>query len=297
MNFIEAVLANPVLQLALLGAIGSSIASGVIGSYVVVKRIVSISGSIAHSVLSGLGCALWMQRSLGISWISPLYGALVAAIVSALIMGFVHLYYKEREDSIIAMIWSVGMALGVIFVAQVPGYNVELMHFLLGNILWVTPSDLVILTVLNGVILVTVGFYYHQFLSLCFDEKQALLQGIPVTRLYLILLVLIALSVVLLIHIVGVILVLCMLALPASIAGAFVKRLSSMMVIAVLLNILFSTGGMMLAYHLDWPPGATISLLTGVIYLLSLRFKQWIRSSIPWPVKAETSKRSVDSPR
>lgn len=274
MTFLEALRLNPILQLAIFAAIGTSIASGVIGSYVVVKRIVSISGSIAHSVLSGLGCALWLQRTYDLPWLSPLYGALVAAILSALIMGWVHLYYKEREDSVIAMIWTLGMALGVIFVSQVPGYNVELMNFLLGNILWVSHTDLIILGVLNGVILLTVALYYHRFLALCFDEKQAQLQGVPVTRLYLLLLVLIALSIVLLIHIVGVILVLSMLALPASMAGVFVRRLSLMMVVAVVLNIVFSIGGLALSYRLDWPAGATIALFTTVIYLLSLRFKR-----------------------
>ena len=267
--------------MAVLAAIGASFASGIIGSYVVVKRIVSISGSIAHSVLSGLGCALWLQRVHGITWLSPLYGALIAAIISALIIGWVHLHYREREDAIIAMIWSVGMALGVVFVSQIPGFNVELMNFLLGNVLWVSASDLVILGILDVVILVTVLIFHKRFLTLCFDEKQAELQGMHVGALYLLLLVLIALSVVLLIHVVGIILVLSMLALPASIASSFTYRLSRMMVIAVLLNIAFSIGGMAISYRLDWPAGATIALFSGLIYVLSLRFKNVVTSSTP----------------
>ena len=125
MTFLQAVQANPLLQMAIYGAIGASIASGLIGSYVVVKRIVSISGSISHSVLSGMGAALWFSTTFGVSWFSPLYGALVSAIIAALIIGAVHLFYKEREDSVIAMIWSLGMAIGVVFVAQYPGFNVE----------------------------------------------------------------------------------------------------------------------------------------------------------------------------
>src|SRR5438477_3355643 len=113
MSFIEAFFSSPVLQMAVLSAIGASFASGIIGAYVVVKRIVSISGSIAHSVLSGLGCALWLQRRYGLDWLEPIYGAIVAAILSALIIGWVHLRFREREDAIIAMIWSIGMASGV----------------------------------------------------------------------------------------------------------------------------------------------------------------------------------------
>lgn len=281
MTFIDALLTLPVLQMAVLAAIGASFASGMIGAYVVVKRIVSISGSIAHSVLSGLGAALWLQRTYGLEWLLPIYGALVAAILSALIIGWVHLYYREREDAIIAMIWSVGMAIGVIFVAQIPGFNVELMNFLLGNVLWVGPWDLCVLGILDVVILILVLLFHKRFLALCFDEKQALLQGIPVGSLYLLLLVLIALSVVLLIHIVGIILVLSMLALPASIASSFTSRLSRVMVIGVLLNIAFSLGGLAISYHLDWPAGATIALFSGLIYLLSLRFKKPTTLSTP----------------
>lgn len=281
MSFIEAFLASPVLRMAVFAAIGASFASGIIGSYVVVKRIVSISGSIAHSVLSGLGAALWLQRVYGLSWLHPIYGAFASGILSALIIGWVHLYYREREDAIIAMIWSVGMATGVIFVSQIPGYNVELMNFLLGNVLWVSPWDLGVLGVLDLLILVTVFIFHKRFLALCFDEKQAQLQGLPVGKLYLLLLCLIAVSVVLLIYVVGIILVLSMLALPASIAGSFTFRLSRMMIIAVCLNIAFSLGGMAIAYRLDWPAGATIALFSGVIYLLSLRFKNPMTASRP----------------
>lgn len=281
MSFIEAFFASPILQMAILASIGASFASGIIGSYVVVKRIVSISGSIAHSVLSGLGAALWLQRVQGLQWVHPLYGAFIAGVVSALIIGWVHLYYREREDAIIAMIWSVGMAIGVIFVSQVPGFNVELMNFLLGNVLWVSPSDLFVLGILDLLILVIVIIFHKRFLAICFDERQAQLQGIPVGSIYLLLLVLIALSVVLLINVVGIILVLSMLALPASIASSFTYRLSRMMIIAVLLNIAFSIGGMAIAYRLDWPVGATIALFSGLIYLMSLRFKKPMTSSIP----------------
>ena len=260
--------------MALLGAIGASFAGGLIGSYVVVKRIVSISGSIAHSVLSGMGAALYFQHLWGITWLTPLIGALVAAMISALIIGWVHLRFQEREDAIIAMIWSIGMAIGVIFVSQIPGSGIELTHFLLGNILWVNTTDLALLASLDAVILVATLLLHKQFLSICFDEKQAKLQGINVAALYLFLLILVGISVVVLIYIVGVILVLSMLALPASIAGAFTYRLSNMMVIAVLLNLTFSIGGLALSYHLDWPAGATIALFSGCVYLLSLRFKR-----------------------
>lgn len=292
MSFLEALAASSFLKMAVLAAIGASFASGIIGSYVVVKRIVSISGSIAHSVLSGLGCALWLQKTYELPWLNPLYGALVSALLAALVIGWTHLYYREREDAIIAMIWSIGMAIGVIFVSQIPGFNVELMNFLLGNVLWVTPSDLVLLGILNLIILIIVAFYHTRFLALCFDEKYARLQGVPVGRLYLLLLALTALTVVILISIVGIILVLSMLALPASIASRFTRHLPTMMGIAVGLNILLSIGGLAISYRLDWPAGATIALFSGLVYLLSLRFKYPTSSVTPLPSSAETVKTS-----
>ena len=287
MSFLEALLHNPLLQMALIGCIGASFASGIIGSFVVVKRIVSLSGSIAHSVLGGLGCALFLQRVYHLEWLMPIYGALVGSIISALIIGYVHLYHREREDSVIAMIWSIGMASGVIFASQTPGFNVELMNFLLGNVLWVSSADILLLTALDLVILAVVICKYKHFLALCFDEEQAKLQGLNVSRLYLLLLGLIALGIVILIHTVGIILVLSMLVLPSSIAEKFTYRLSKMIMISILLNVLFSLGGLALSYKLDWPAGATISLFAAFVYVLSLRFRRPMSVSIPSPVKAE----------
>ncbi len=287
MNFLEALFHNPLLQMGLIACIGASFASGIIGSFVVVKRIVSLSGSIAHSVLGGLGCALFLNRVYHLDWLLPIYGALVASVLSALIIGYVHLYHREREDSVIAMIWSVGMAGGVIFASQTPGFNVELMNFLLGNVLWVNSADLIILGALDLVIISIVLLKYKHFLALCFDEEQAKLQGLNVARLYFLLLALIALGVVLLIYTVGIILVLSMLVLPASIAEKFTYRLSKMIMLSIVLNILFSLGGLALSYQLDWPAGATISLFATGVYVLSLRFKRPMSVSIPSPVKAE----------
>lgn len=269
MNFFEALLTSSVLQIALLAILGASVASGIVGTYVVIKRITSLAGSIAHSVLGGVGCALWLERSYGITWLSPLYGALFAALLSALLMGYVHLYYKEREDAVIAMIWSLGMAIGVIFVAHLPGYNVELVHFLLGNILWVSPRDLLTLGLLDLLLVGTTALAYNRLLALCFDEKQAKLQGVRVTPLYLLLLVLIALSVVFLMYVVGIILVMSLLVLPPAIASLFTRRLVTMMGVAILLSLILSVGGLALSYRLDWPAGATIALFSSAIYLLS----------------------------
>lgn len=262
--------ANPLLLTALIAAFAASIAGGVMGSYVVVKRIVSLSGSIAHSVLGGMGIFLFLKRTQGWSALTPLQGALLAGLLSAFLMGWVHLRYKEREDTLISAIWATGVSLGVLFIALTPGYNVDLLNFLFGNILWVNKQDLVLLFALDAAILLLVPLFYKRFLALCFDEEQALLQGLRIKSLYLILLSLVALATVLLIQVVGAILVITLLAIPASIAGSLNRTLWKMMLLATLLGALFCVLGLYLSYLLNWPPGATISLVAALFYAISL---------------------------
>lgn len=269
-NFFTALSENPFLIMALGAGFAASFASGVIGTFVVVKRIVSISGSIAHSVLGGMGICLWLRRVYGLDFLTPLQGALAAGLISALLMGWIHLKYKEREDTVIAAVWATGMSIGVIFIALTPGYNVELLNFLFGNILWVSHSDIMLLLSLDILIAASVAIFYRRFLAICFDEQQALLQKVPVHTLYLLLLCLVAIAVVLLIQVVGAILVITMLAIPAAIAGTVTHTLSRMMVIATLLGALFTFLGMYASYELNWPPGATISLIAAVFYSINL---------------------------
>lgn len=273
-EFFEALQSSSLLQYALLAALLASIASGIVGSYVVVKRIAFISGSIAHSVLGGMGFFLWLQRTKGLVWADPLLGALLAAILSALIIGWIHLNYRQREDAVIATIWSVGMAIGVLFIAQTPGFNVELSSFLLGNILWVGQQDVLSLLLLDAAIVIITLLLHKKFLAICFDEEQAWLQGLPVKALYLLMLVLIALSTVILIQVVGIILAIAMLTLPATIAGIFANRLSRIIILAILFNALFALTGTALSYEADWPAGATITLVAAFAYLVCLALKR-----------------------
>ncbi len=269
-TFFEALQTNFLLLNAVLAGFAASIVSGIMGSYVVVKRIAFISGSIAHTVISGIGLSLWLERVHGITWLSPLEGALIAAVLSATLIGWIHLNYRQREDSVIAAIWSIGMAIGVLFISQTPGFNVELSNFLIGNILWVSSSDLQILASLDILIIILVLILHHRLLAICFDEAQAELQGISVKSLYLLLLILIAISIVLLMQVVGIILVMTMLTLPSAIANLFTKRFSKMMILSVVLSALFCFFGTALAYEYDWPAGASIALIAGLSYIASL---------------------------
>ncbi|MDM8546950.1 metal ABC transporter permease [Candidatus Venteria ishoeyi] len=266
MNFFEALVQFSFLQHALLGGVLASIGCGVMGTYVVVKRISFLAGGIAHAVLGGMGLAYYFQGQ-------PIIGALIAAILSALLIGWIKLRWQENEDTLISAIWAIGMAVGILFISQTPGYNTDLMSYLFGNILLVTQQDLYLMLVLDILILATVLLFYKQFLAVTFDEEFARLRGIKVEVFYLLLLCLVALTVVLLIQLVGLILVIALLSLPAAIARQHFNSLPRIMGFAVLLGIIFTGGGLMLAYSPDLPAGATIILFAGSGYLLSSLIK------------------------
>lgn len=274
LGFITALFTQPFLRSALFAALGASVAGGIVGSYVVVKRIVFISGSIAHSVLGGLGAALYIKRVYNISWLEPIHGALIAAILSAWLIGTVRLYYRQREDTVIAALWAFGMSVGVILISLTPGYTNEISNYLFGNILWASKSDIAMLAGLDGLVLIMTALFHRRFLAICFDERQAALQGQNVKLLYFLLLSLVAITVVLMIQVVGAILIVAILSLPAAIANTYTHCLSKMMGIAVILGIVISFLGMGFSYSLNWPPGATLALTATTIYLINLLRKK-----------------------
>ena len=270
MEFLQALLDYGFLQKALLGGLLASIGCGIMGSYVVVKRIGFLAGGISHAVLGGMGAALFYG-------FSPLGGALGTALVAALLIGWVTLRWKEREDTLIGALWAVGMAIGIIFISKTPGYSVNLMSYLFGNILMVPQQDIWMMALMDALVLVAVMLVYRQFLAVSFDEEFARLRGVPVTFFYLLLLCMVALTVVLLIQVVGLILVIALLTLPAAIAAQYLHSLGRMMLAASLLGAIFTTLGLALAYGLDLPAGATIILVAGLAYLLSTMINQLLR--------------------
>jgi len=261
-EFLSALPDHDFLRTALLAGLLASIGCGVMGSFVVVKRITFLAGGIAHSVLGGMGAAIYFG-------FDPRLGALIAAIISALIIGGVRLAWRTREDTLIGAIWAIGMAVGILFIAKTPGYSSDLMALLFGNILLVSHQDLWIMAGLDLVVLASVALLYRQFLAVSFDEELARLRGINVAFYYLLLLCLVAVTVVLLIQVVGLILVIALLTLPAAVAGHHVHSLGGLMVTATLLGAAFTAGGLAISYGPDLPAGPTIILLAGACYLVS----------------------------
>ena len=266
-EFFQALFHHAFLQNALWVGWLASVACGVVGSYVVVRRISYLAGGIAHCALGGLGFARYMQVVHGWSAFTPMLGALLAALLAAVVIGWINLYARERMDTAISALWGMGMATGVLFISRTPGYATDLMSYLFGNMLLASPSDLLFIGLLDLFLLAMVLLFGKQFTAVCFDEEFARLQGIRTTLFYFLLLAMVALSVVLLISVVGIVMVIVLLTIPAALAGRFTHRLGTMMFFATLLCALFSTLGLAFSYAPGLPPGATIILLAGLSYL------------------------------
>ncbi|MGP8321290.1 MAG: metal ABC transporter permease [Methanosarcinaceae archaeon] len=253
---------------AIAAGILASIACGIIGVYVVVKRIVFISGGIAHASFGGIGLGYYFG-------INPILGVLPFSIASALSMGWVSKRSRLPEDTAIGILWALGMSIGIILVNLTPGYAPDLMTYLFGNILTVPFSDIILMLILDAIIILVVYLFYKEFLALCFDEEFAIVRGVAAERLYLVLLCLIALTVVILIRVVGVILVIALLTIPAAMSRQFTSNLKKMMLLSVIFGAVFSSGGIWLSYMFDVPSGATIVLVMSFVYLLYSLVNDW----------------------
>ncbi len=254
---------------ALLAGVLVSIACGIIGTFVVVNRIVFISGGIAHAAYGGIGLAYFFG-------VNPVLGAIVFALAVALGMGWVERKTQQRADTIIGVMWAIGMAVGIIAIDLTQGYKADLMSYLFGSILTVPRQELILMLILNLIIGAMVFLFYKELLAISFDPVFATTRNIPVDALYLALVAAIALTVVMVMQVVGLIMVIALLTIPAAIAGQFVQDIKQMMFLGSLLGMTFTTTGLWLSYFFNLTSGATIILVAGTAYLLSLLLKQGI---------------------
>ncbi|SMQ81640.1 MULTISPECIES: metal ABC transporter permease [unclassified Picosynechococcus] len=256
------------MQNALMAGILVSIACGIIGTFVVVNRIVFISGGIAHAAYGGIGLGYFFQ-------FNPIWGAIAFGLISALGMGWVEQQTKQRGDTLIGVMWAIGMAIGIILIDFTEGYKAGLESYLFGSILAVPRSDLWLMFGVDCVIIALIALLYKELLAISFDPVFATTRNLPVRSLYLVLVGLIALTVVMVMQIVGLIMVIALLTIPAAIASQWQKKITAMMGLASLLGISFTTTGLWLSYRFNLTSGATIILVSGIAYLLSLGLKAY----------------------
>jgi zinc transport system permease protein len=272
MSFFADMAVNPLLLSGLAAGLLASVACGVIGPYVVVRRIAFLSGAIAHMAVGGIGAAIFLRHMLPglFGWVEPFHGAVAAAVLGAVSIAVAQELVEERIDTLIGAMWAIGMAVGILLVRYTPGYHAELMSYLFGNISVVRWADVVRLAVMSVVVIGVVAVFYKRLLALCVDEEYARLQGVSPLRLNILLLVLVALTVVSLMQIVGLILVIALLTLPAATVGHRVHRLGPMIIGAVLLSALLTTLPRIAVYGSGISPEAAIVLAAGLVYLVSV---------------------------
>ena len=239
------------VQGAILAGILASVACGTIGSLVVVNRQVFLAGGVAHAAYGGVGLAVFLGLPV-------LPCAVTFTALAALVAAHFTFDRRERSDSFVGVLWASGMALGIILLHLAPGYNVDLMSYLFGSILAVPRSDLWAMLALDAAIMAAVARWYASLLSLSFDLEFARASGLPVRRLYSLMLVLVAVAVVMVIQVVGLILVIALLTIPPMLAEPRARSLAHMMVLSTLWCLGFCLAGLAAAYALDLPSGAII---------------------------------------
>ncbi len=250
---------------ALAAGLLASIICGIMGTLVVVNRIVFLSGGIAHAAYGGIGLAFFFGWPF-------LLGTIGFSLAAAFLMAAVTQKARHRADTIIGVIWALGMAFGIILIDLTPGYNVDLMSYLFGSILTVPASDLIIMVILGIGITLAVALYYKDLLAMSYDEEFAQIRGVPVKRLYFGLIAMLAVTIVMVIQVVGLILVIALLTIPPFIVEKYAKSLLQMMIGSSLLGVVFTMTGLWLAYRYDLTSGASIIMVSGVAFLGSLIF-------------------------
>lgn len=255
----------PFLRNAVIAGFLSSVLFGILGSVVTVRRIGSLAGAVSHAVLGGIGLALFLSAHL-IPGFPPILGALVFAVLSAIIIGLVSLKAKQREDTVINAIWVIGMSLGIIFMAKTPGYT-DPSAWLFGNILLVSNRDLIFLGLLGIIVIILTWRFYAQIEASSFDEEFARTRGVPVEKIFLIFLGITAVAIVLLQTFVGLVMVIAMLTLPAGCASVFSRSLGSMMTASCLFSAFFSAAGLVSGWIFDLPIGAMTVIIAGIVFL------------------------------
>ncbi|WP_330202422.1 metal ABC transporter permease [Cyanobacterium sp. Dongsha4] len=256
------------MQNAIMAGFLVSIACGIIGTFVVVNRIVFISGGIAHSAYGGIGLGYFFG-------FNPIIGAIAFSLLSGFGMAIVERNTGERKDTIIGTMWAMGMSIGIIFIDLTKGYKANLMSYLFGSILAVPKQDLWIMLILDVVIITMVCLFYKELLAISFDPMFATTRNLPVNSLYLMLVGAIALTIVMVMQVVGLIMIIALLTIPAAVANQYVQEMKQMMILSSILGVIFILLGLSLSFIFNLTSGATIIMVAGCVYFLSLIIKQW----------------------
>ena len=264
---LQSLLAYDFMRNALYASLLVGIVCGLVGTLVVLNRIIFLGGGIAHAAYGGIGLAYFFGQD-------PLLGAILFSILSALGMGVVHLRTKTRSDTLIGVMWSIGMAVGIIFVSLTPGFKADLMSYLFGSLLAVSAGDLRVMALVALLVGAFVVIFFRSLQAISYDEVFSTVRNVPVSALYLLMLVMIGLTVVAAMRVVGLIMVIAMLTIPPAVAGLFLKDMKGMMLLSIGLSWLFSALGLLVSFTLNLQAGSVIILVAALSYLAAAGIKK-----------------------
>lgn len=250
------------IQNAIIASLLVSIVCGVIGVIIVEKKLIMMSGGIAHTAYGGVGLAYWLN-------FSPMIGAMLFSVLAGFGIGYMRKKNFKNQDVFIALMWSLGMSLGILFISFMNSYPPNLTTYLFGDILTVTKSDILIMFILTIIILLIFIMLFNDFKLILFDEEFAKVIGVRVNFLNYLLLIMVALSIVILIRVVGIILVIALLSIPAGTASLYTNKFSKRIYISIILGIIYSLAGLYFSYVLNIASGATIIILSSIVYFVS----------------------------
>ena len=254
-------------QHAIIAVILSAVVSGIIGTFVFVKRLSFLSGGIAHALLGGVGFAVFVS-------ISPMVGALIAALLFTLIMGIIKLKSPRNEESIIGALWALGMSTGIIFLHITPGYHADIGSWLFGNILMISRDELIMLAILVAIVVITVYVFYRPLVAISFDETLFKVRGLSFSLFYLLLLLIIAATVVVMVKSVGLILLIAMLTIPPAISAQFAKSIPAIMGISVIVSLVVMFLGLFFSVAWNLPAGASTILVASLAFAVTTAVKR-----------------------
>ncbi|MCL2607213.1 MAG: metal ABC transporter permease [Methanomassiliicoccaceae archaeon] len=266
----------PIYQDMFLAAVIACILCGVVGTFVVVNRMVAVTGGIAHTMFGGVGFAYFAMSVLMVSWLTPMWGALIFGLAAALILSLTSKMKRIRQDSMIGVLWALGMAAGVIFMSMmdrsvITPHSYEAILF--GDILFVGSSTLIMMAIVSAAILVIVALLYREFQILTFDSANAHLLGVNVPLMRTILYVIITVACVMVTNVVGIIMIIALMTIPVAMANLFLKNLKDTMIYASVLSTVFAVFGLFLSIAFDVPPGATVVLVIGCAFVVAILLK------------------------